>query len=91
LACKQHCRITPHNYHTYKHVRKEQNKQKMVGPAGLEPATNSLTYHYSFHYQISLFVVWTMPLPLSRFCQSISFRQIIMPMQTKTLYLILGR
>ena len=34
---------------------------------GLEPIRVSpadFTYHYSFHYQISLFVVWTMPLPL---------------------------
>jgi len=29
--------------------------------ARLSPA--DFTYHYSFHYQISLFVVWTMPSP----------------------------
>ena len=41
---------------------------KLVPPAGLEPAQlyrpRDFTYHYSFHYQISLFVVWTMPLSL---------------------------
>jgi hypothetical protein len=33
----------------------------LVGAVGIEPTTNGLTYHYSFHYQISLFVVWTIP------------------------------
>ena len=43
------------------------NYQKMVPPAGLEPARlygpRDFTYYYSFHYQISPFVVWTMHSP----------------------------
>lgn len=38
----------------------------IVPPAGLEPATNGLTYHYSFHYQVNLFVVWTFSSPTTK-------------------------
>ena len=34
--------------------------------AGVEPARHYIdgfSYHYSFHYQIALFVVWTIPSP----------------------------
>ncbi len=34
-----------------------------VPPAGIEPATFSLAYHYSFHYRRLPFVVWTITSP----------------------------
>ena len=44
----------------------------MVGRTGFEPVTNGLTYHYSFHYQIALFVVWTIPSPQWGVCRLVS-------------------